>query len=161
MKYIITLSLLLILLVACKPSSNVEKNEWLIELEELSKELEDISFQSNNACECTVVNSMVASETIDTIESKFNLKSIIEINISYNATIILDFKSHKQLKEKFAWRENISEEDKQNSYNPKLDRMIFYIEDKEHYNRFLYNIQKAAEACGAKVKQEKNKKPKR
>jgi hypothetical protein len=160
MKYIIILSLLLILLVACKSSSNVEKSEWVIELEELSKELEDISFQSNGGCECTVVKSGAISETIDTIVFFYNLKNIIKINTSYDATIRLEFKSYKQLKEKFAWRENISEEDKQNSYNPKLDRIVFYIEDKEHYNRFLYNIQKAAEACGAKVKQEKNKKPK-
>jgi len=155
MRYIITLSLFLILLVACKPSSNVEKNEWLIELEELSKELKGISFQSNNVCECTLVNSMVASESMDTIESMFNLKNIIKIDTSSGINITVVLKTYKQLKEKFAWRENISEEEKQSRFNLKIHEIIFSIENKEHYNRFLYNIEKAAEACGAKLKQEK------
>lgn len=155
MKYIITLSLFLILLVACKPSSNVEKSEWAIELEELSKELEDISFQSNDACECRIVSSPVMNEAIDTVESKFNLKHIIKIDTSHGINITLVFKTYKQLSEKVVWLKNVSEEDKQNSFSFKYNKAPFSIQNREHYNRFLYNIQKAAEACGAKLKQEK------
>lgn len=151
MKYIISLNFFLILLAACKLSSNGEKNKWIIELEHLSENLEGVSFESNNKCECTVIDGIVASEVIDTLESKFNLKDVIKINKSYDAIIRLEFKTYKNINEKFVWREYLTEDDKRNNSNFKNDKVVFFIQDEELYSSFLYNIQQAAIQCGAKL----------